>query len=93
MSDDVGRAVRDYQALLSRIEARATENLIAVGVRSADALRDGTPDAAMWDEHTRLLRYALQVVAQLRRELDAEPRGYRAQASAVELANALGLRE
>jgi hypothetical protein len=47
----------------------------------------------MWDEHTRLLQYALQVVAQLRREVDAEPRGYRAQASAVELANALGLRE
>ena len=75
---------RDYAALLGQMEERLVE--LAARPHAAAC-------ACPWCiEVPALVGWGLLMVRRLRRELQGEPPGYRAQVSVIELANALGIR-
>jgi hypothetical protein len=93
MKDGVGGGMRDYGSLLDRLSAHLNDCADRVAIKQIAAFTLGTGEGPLWKQHAALLGFARCLVAQWRRELAAEPQGHQLQASAVELANALGIRE
>jgi hypothetical protein len=93
MKEGLGGGMRDYRSLLDRMSAQLDDCADRVAIKQIAAFTLGTGEGPLWKQHAALLGFARYLVRQWRRELAAEPQGHGVQASAVELANALGIRE